>query len=204
MTIAVYAGSFDPVTNGHLDIATRSAKLFDKVIVAVYDIPAKSLLFNTAERVALFKKAVAGIPNIKVQPYSELTVDFVRKVGGQVMVRGLRVDADFQREFEMGMLNKKLAPDLELVCFMTNQKYQFVSSSLLKEIAQLGGDIADLVSAGENLCFLHVQDQNVDPLTNRGNEVPGYQVVGAGIEPDLATMLVTFPHCPGNTIRTRL
>ncbi len=148
MTIAVYAGSFDPVTNGHLDIAARSAKLFDKVIVAVYDIPAKSLLFNTAERVALFKKAVAGIPNIKVQPYSELTVDFVRKVGGQVMVRGLRVDADFQREFEMGMLNKKLAPDLELVCFMTNQKYQFVSSSLLKEIAQLGGDIADLVPEG--------------------------------------------------------
>ncbi|MFH1382964.1 MAG: pantetheine-phosphate adenylyltransferase [Chloroflexota bacterium] len=145
MTVALYPGAFDPITNGHLDIATRAAKLFEKVIIGVYDTPAKNLLFNTTERMNLVRRAIAGIPNIEVQPFYGLTVDFARKAGAQVIVRGLRAGADFEREFEMALMNKKLAPDCELVCLMANLKYQFLSSSLLKEVASLNGDINDLV-----------------------------------------------------------
>ncbi len=145
MTIAVYPGSFDPITNGHLDIATRAAKLFDKVIIGVYDTPAKNILFTTEERVDLVKQAIAGLPNVEVERFSGLIVDFVKEVGAQAIVRGLRVGADFEREFEMALMNKKLSPDCELVCLMTNLKYQFLSSSLLKEVASLGGQIDSLV-----------------------------------------------------------
>ncbi len=145
MTIAVYPGSFDPVTNGHLDIVIRAAKLFDKVIVGVYDTPSKSLLFTTEERVDLVKQAIAGLPNVEVECFSGLVVDFVKEVGAQAIVRWLRVGADFEREFEIALMNKKLSPDCELICLMTNLKYQFLSSSLLKEVASLGGQIDSLV-----------------------------------------------------------
>ena len=145
MTIAIYPGSFDPITNGHLDIATRSAKLFDKLIIGVYDIPDKRLMFTTAERVELTRKAVAGLPNVEVESFNGLTVSLARKVNAQVVVRGLRISADFEREFDMAMMNKKLYPDLELVCLMSSLEYQFLSSSLLKEAASLGGNIEDLV-----------------------------------------------------------
>ena len=145
MTIAIYPGSFDPITNGHLDIATRAAKLVEKLIISVYDTPDKNLLFTTKERVGLAKQAVAHLPNVEVESFSELTVDFAKKVKAQAMVRGLRIGADFEREFEMAMMNKKLFPDLELVCLMTSVEYQFLSSSLLKEVARLGGNIKDLV-----------------------------------------------------------
>ena len=145
MTIAVYPGAFDPITNGHLDIAERAAKLFDKLIIGVYDTPAKNLLFTTGERVDLVRQSVAHLPNVSVESFSILTVDFVKQVGAQAIVRGLRVGADFEREFEMALMNKKLSPDCELVCLMTSLKYQFVSSSLLKEVAELGGNIKDLV-----------------------------------------------------------
>jgi len=145
LTIAIYPGSFDPITNGHLDIAIRAAKLFDKVIIGVYDTPNKHLLFTTEERVNLVGEAIADLPNVEVESFSGLTVDFANKVGAQVMVRGLRVSADFEREFDLAMMNKKLFPELELVCLMANLKYQFLSSSLLKEAASLGGDIDDLV-----------------------------------------------------------
>ena len=145
MTKAIYAGSFDPVTNGHLDIATRAAALFEELIIGVYDAPPKSLTFSTEERVDLMRRAVAHLPNVRVTAYTGLTVAFAKGMGAQVMVRGLRMTSDFEREFEMALMNKKLDPDIELVCLMTSLEYQFVSSSLLKEACALGGDICELV-----------------------------------------------------------
>jgi pantetheine-phosphate adenylyltransferase len=145
VTIAIYPGSFDPITNGHIDIATRAAKLFTKLIIGVYETPGKHLLFSLEERVELAQQAVASLPNIEVQPFSGLTVDFARRVRAQAMVRGLRVSADFEWEFDMAMMNRRLHPELELVCLMASPEYQFLSSSLLKEVARLGGSINDLV-----------------------------------------------------------
>ncbi|MBA7504665.1 Phosphopantetheine adenylyltransferase [subsurface metagenome] len=145
MTIAIYPGSFDPITNGHLDIATRAAKLFKKLIIGVYDTPSKHLLFTTEERVDMVRQAIANLPNVEVESFSGLAVDFARKVKAQAVVRGLRVGADFEREFEMALMNKELFPELELICLMTNLEYQFLSSSLLKEVASLGGNIDDFV-----------------------------------------------------------
>ena len=145
MTIAIYAGSFDPITNGHLDIIQRSSLLFDELIVGIYDRPHKSLLFTIDERVKLVKESVKNMKGVQVMPYSGLTVEFAKTVGAGVMVRGLRMSSDFEGEFEMAMMNKKLSPDLELVCFMTNLQYQFLSSSLLKEVAQLGGCLENMV-----------------------------------------------------------
>ena len=145
MTIALYPGSFDPVTMGHVDIAERASNLFERVIVAVYDEPPKRLLFNTRERVDMMKKALAHLANTKVTSYTGLTVEFAKQHKAKVIVRGLRMSSDFEREFEMALMNKKLAPDVELVCFMTKLEFEFVSSSLLKEAARLGGCINDLV-----------------------------------------------------------
>ena len=145
MTIAIYAGSFDPITHGHLDIIKRSSSIFDKLIVGVYDRPEKRLLFSTGERVQMVQQATVHLKNVKIQSYSGLTVDFAKNAGAQVMVRGLRMSSDFEREFEMAMMNKKLAPELELVCFMASLQYQFLSSSLLKEVAQLGGCLEAMV-----------------------------------------------------------
>ena len=145
MTIAIYPGSFDPITNGHLDIAKRAAKLFEKLIIGVYGAPNKHLLFSTKERVELVRNAIVNLPNVEVEAFSGLTVDFAKKVNAQAAVRGLRINADFEREFDMAMMNKKLSPELELVCLMASAQYQFLSSSLLKEVASLGGNIEDLV-----------------------------------------------------------
>ena len=145
MTVAIYPGSFDPITNGHLDIATRAAKVFDKLIIGVFETPNKPILFSAQERVALISKAVADLPNVEVEAFGGLTVDFAKKVKAQAMVRGLRMSADFEREFDMAMMTKKLYPELEFVCLMSRMEYQFLSSSLLKEAASLGGDIHDLV-----------------------------------------------------------
>jgi pantetheine-phosphate adenylyltransferase len=145
LTTAIYPGSFDPITNGHLDIVKRASSIFEKVVIGVYDIPQKSLLFSVDERVDLAKKAVAGFSNVQVTAYAGITVEFARKIKAQVLVRGLRANSDFEREFEMALMNKKLAPDIELVCFMANLRYQFLSSSLLKEIIRLGGNLDDMV-----------------------------------------------------------
>ena len=145
MTIAIYPGTFDPITNGHLDIATRAAKLFEKLIIGIYEAPNKHPLFTIEERVELARQAVTGLPNVEVKSFRGLTVNFAKKVKAQAMVRGLRVSADFDREFDMAMLNKRLFPGLELVCLMASVEYQFLSSTLLKEAASLGGNINDLV-----------------------------------------------------------
>ena len=145
MVIALYPGSFDPVTVGHLDITARAAKLFDQVIVAVYDTPSKSLLFATDERLALFEQACSHLTNVQVVKYTGLTVRFARDIGAGVIVRGLRSGYDFEYEFEMAFMNSKLEPNVDLVCFMTSQDYVFVSASLLKEVAKLGGDIREMV-----------------------------------------------------------
>ena len=145
MTTAIYPGSFDPITNGHIDITTRASRLFDKIVIAIFETPGKPLTFSIEERVDLARRAVANLSNVEVQSYGGLTVDFAKEVNAKVMVRGLRMSADFEREFEMAMMNKKLYPELELVCFMASQEYQFLSSSLMKEAASLGGNINSLV-----------------------------------------------------------
>ena len=146
MTIALYPGAFDPITNGHLDIASRAARLFEKVIIGVYDTPSKNLMFTTEERLGLVRQSITDMANVEAKTFTGLTVDFAEEIGAHTIVRGLRVGADFEREFEMALMNRKLSPDCELVCLMANLKYQFLSSSLLKEVAGLGGYIDDLVS----------------------------------------------------------
>ena len=145
MTDAIYPGTFDPVTNGHVDIIERASKIFHKVIVAVYDAPPKRLLFTTEERVQLFADAVAHLRNVEMRPFKGLVVEYAHQVGAQVIVRGLRIASDFEYEFEMALMNRKLAPDVELVCLMSALEYQFVHSSRIKEVAELGGDVSTLV-----------------------------------------------------------
>ncbi|MFQ5859996.1 MAG: pantetheine-phosphate adenylyltransferase [Dehalococcoidia bacterium] len=145
MARAMYPGSFDPVTLGHLDIVARAAALFDQIVVAVYGTPAKDLMFPVEERVRLFREAASHIPNVEVVPFTGLAVEAARNFGCKALIRGLRMGSDFEYEFEMTLMNKRLAPDIEVVCFMTSLEYQFISSSLLKEVAQLGGDVEGLV-----------------------------------------------------------
>jgi pantetheine-phosphate adenylyltransferase len=145
VTIALYPGSFDPATNGHLDIACRAAACFDHLIVSVFDTPSKNVLFSTEQRVAMFAKAVERWSNITVCSYSGLTVEFAKSRGASVLVRGLRALTDFELELQMALVNRKLAPDIETVCFMTSMDYSFLSSSIVKEIAKGGGCIEHLV-----------------------------------------------------------
>jgi len=142
---AIYPGSFDPITNGHLDIITRAAKLFQKLIIGVYDKPNKQLLFNTEERADMVRQAITTLPNVEAKIFTGLAIDFAKEVRAQAIVRGLRMSGDFENEFDLAMMNKKLAPEIEIVCLMSDMKYQFLSSSLLKEAARLGGAIEDFV-----------------------------------------------------------
>jgi pantetheine-phosphate adenylyltransferase len=145
LTIALYPGSFDPITNGHLDIATRASHLFEKTIIGIFATPDKNLMFSIEERVDLARQATAHLAKVEVRPYSNITVEFAREIKAQVLVRGLRMIGDFEWEFEMAMMNQMLSPGLETVCFMASQEYQFLSASLIKEVASLGGDISKLV-----------------------------------------------------------
>jgi pantetheine-phosphate adenylyltransferase len=151
VSLAVYPGTFDPVHYGHIDIAKRAAALFGELVVAVYDRPSKKILFSTSERVAMCQEALADCPNLSVRAYQGLTVDFARQVGAQVIVRGLRALSDFEFEFHMALMNRKLASSVEFVCLMTRLEYAYLSATTLKEVAFLGGDICSLTPA-------HVQE----------------------------------------------
>lgn len=146
--IAVYPGSFDPLTNGHLDIARRASRLFDTLIIAVYAYPdAKNPLFSVEERMQLWEKVLSEeeMKNIRIDKFTELLVEYVTSVGAHAIVKGLRSPNDFESEFQQGLMNHKLAPDIETICLFTNLEQLFVSSSLLKEVARLGGDVADML-----------------------------------------------------------
>lgn len=145
MKTAVYPGSFDPVTNGHLDIIRRSAKVFDEVIVGVLVNPHKKGLFDIEERVELIQRAVKDIPNVKVESFSGLLIHFMKNKGAKVIIKGLRAVSDFEYEFQMSLMNSKLDPNIETVFMMTSAKNSFLSSSSVKQVAMFGGCIKDLV-----------------------------------------------------------
>ena len=145
MITAVYPGTFDPIHNGHIDIALRAANIFDRLIVGIYDRPSKNVLLSVEERVGFARTALGKYPNIMVESYSDLTVEFVQRMGAQVIVRGLRVISDFELEYQMAFTNHKLAPNIEMVCLMTSLDYAFISSTIVKEIARAGGSVADFV-----------------------------------------------------------
>jgi pantetheine-phosphate adenylyltransferase len=145
MLKAVFPGTFDPIHYGHIDIVNRSARLFDKIVVAAYDKPLKSLLFSPEERIDLVKQSFDGNGKVDVMGYSSLTVDFCRSIDAQFIVRGLRVFSDFEYEFRMALANHRLAPEIEMVLFITAEEHTFLSSSTVREIASLGGDISSMV-----------------------------------------------------------
>jgi pantetheine-phosphate adenylyltransferase len=145
LTTAIYPGTFDPVHNGHIDIATRAAQIFEHVTVAIYARPQKNLLFSTRERREMLEQALAHLSNVSVTTYNQLTVELARRLGARAIVRGLRVFSDFELEFQSALINKKLAEEIEYVCFMTSHEYAFLSASSVKEVAMLGGCITGLV-----------------------------------------------------------
>ena len=145
MKIAVCPGSFDPATNGHIDIIQRSAKLFDKVIVAVLNNPNKQPLFSVEERVEILKKTCGSIQNVEIDSFSGLLIEYAKSKNANAIVKGLRAVSDFEYELQMALMNKKLYPEVETVFMMTSSKYSYLSSSLVKEVARLGGCIKGLV-----------------------------------------------------------
>ncbi|MBN1231662.1 MAG: pantetheine-phosphate adenylyltransferase [Anaerolineales bacterium] len=145
MQKAIFPASFDPIHNGHIDIARRASKIFDELLIGVYDRPQKKLIFDTDERVSLVKETFADTPNIHVVRYSGLTVKFCQEIGVHIVIRGLRVFSDFEYEFRMAHANHFLAPDVETIAFIASQEHAFLSSSTVKEIASLGGDVSAMV-----------------------------------------------------------
>ncbi len=145
MRIAIYPGTFDPFHNGHLDVAERASKLFDHLIVAVYEYPAKNTLFSAQERVEMVRDSVQHLSNVEAELFSGLTVEYGRQKKACVLVRGLRAISDFEFEFEIAHMNRNLDPELEAIFLMTSLPYSYLRSSIVKEIAQLGGSLAGLV-----------------------------------------------------------
>jgi pantetheine-phosphate adenylyltransferase len=145
MVRAVFPGTFDPIHHGHIDIAQRAARLFEEVVVAVYDRPLKSLLFSPEERLDLVRRSLAGQDRFRVTGYSGLTVEFCRSINAQVIVRGLRVFSDFEHEFRMALANHRLASGIEVMALITSEEHTFLSSSTVREIASLGGDVSSMV-----------------------------------------------------------
>jgi pantetheine-phosphate adenylyltransferase len=145
MRSAIYPGSFDPLTNGHLDVVQRAAKLFDRVVVAVAQNDGKHPLFTLAERVALVKAAVAHLPNVEADSFDGLLVDYVASRQAKAIVRGLRAVSDFEFEFQLALMNRKLDENIETIFMMPKDTYTFLSSRIVKEIARLGGDVSQFV-----------------------------------------------------------
>ena len=171
MVRALFPGTFDPVHYGHIDITRRAARLFDEVYIAVYDRPLKNLLFSPEERLSLVKEAFKDAENIYVIGYSGLTVDVCHEIGAQVIVRGLRVFSDFEYEFRMALANHRLAPNVEVVALITHEEHTFLSSSTVREIASLSGDVHSMVPphvarALEKRFFELGEGQQVVPMTS--------------------------------------
>lgn len=145
MIKAIYPGTFDPPTNGHLDLIDRSAKLFDVLIVAIGEQPTKKPLFSLEERIKMLKELCASYPNVEVDHFRGLLVEYAREKGASLIIRGLRAVSDFEYEMQMALINRKLAPDIETIFLMTSERWSFLSSSLVKEVAFLGGCVRDLV-----------------------------------------------------------
>ena len=143
--IAVYPGTFDPITNGHTDLVSRAAPLFDRLIVGIAESAAKGTSFNLDERIALAKLALAGIANVEVRGFASLLADFVRETGAGVILRGLRAVSDFEYEFQLASMNRHLIPSAETLFLTPAEQYSFISSSLVREIARLGGAVSDFV-----------------------------------------------------------
>jgi pantetheine-phosphate adenylyltransferase len=145
--VAVYPGSFDPVTSGHIDIIQRASEIFDSIIVAVIINPEKKPLFDIDERIKMLKEAAKGFGNVEIDSFDGLLIDFAEKMKASIIIRGLRAVSDFDYEFQMALTNRKMDPKIETVFLMTDYKHSFLSSSLVKQIARLGGDISELVPA---------------------------------------------------------
>ena len=145
MVKAIFPGTFDPVTNGHIDIMLRASKIFQEITIGVYENSDKDLMFNTNERINLIKESTKTFSNVKIAPYKGLTVNFAQEIGASVIIRGLRIGNDFEYEREMALMNRQIQPKIELVCLISSLNNQFISSSRVKEICMLGGDISDLV-----------------------------------------------------------
>ena len=145
MRIGIYAGTFDPVTYGHLDILKRSLEVFDRIIVAVAGSSPKDTLFSPQDRVEMLESATSGLDVVEIIPFSGLLVEFAREKGATAVIRGLRVVSDFEYEFQMALMNRRLARELETVFLMPSEEYTYLSSSLIKEIASAGGDISQFV-----------------------------------------------------------
>ncbi len=145
MKIAVYPGSFDPVTNGHLDVIERSSKIFDKVIVGVLSNSSKTPIFSVAERVEMLNKVTKNYDNVEVDSFTGLLVNYLQNKNAKIIIKGLRAVSDFEYEFQMALMNKKLTPDIETLFMTTSSQYSYLSSSVVKEVAKLGGCLKELV-----------------------------------------------------------
>ena len=145
MSIAIYPGTFDPVTNGHVDIVERASKTVDHLTVGVVEISSKRTMFTVDERISMFTEAVKHVRNVSVESYSGLTVNAAREIGADVIVRGLRITSDFEYESEMALMNRRMAEDIETICLFSALEYQILSSSRVKEVAALGADVSGLV-----------------------------------------------------------
>ena len=147
MKRAIYAGSFDPVTNGHMDVLARAARVFDEVVIAIADNSEKRGLFTPDERVAMLREVAVALPNVRVMQFTGLLIEFAQRENACAIVRGLRAVSDFEFEFQMALMNRRLAPALETMFLMPKEEYSYVSSRLVKEVASLGGDVSVFVPA---------------------------------------------------------
>lgn len=149
----VYPGTFDPITNGHTDLVSRAARVFDRVVVGIAESPHKKPLFNLEERIALARGELDRLGNVDVVGFDDLLIDFVSQVGADVIIRGLRAVSDFEYEFQLASMNRNLAPDIETLFLTPDENFGFISSTLVKEIARLGGDVSEFVSRDVRLAL---------------------------------------------------